>query len=213
MWIINVKVPYNKNTLLGALAKKYSVRFFGYPISHIIEKDRIRMITAGTIIGEQKKITEVIKELSKSSKVYNIEFNNNQLILDISQNKATKFLFEPGIFLTKPAEVNKKGEYFFEIASWEKSKLTKIFMKSLISELKLNKIQQKKITSIELTKTSINLTEKQKEAINLAKKYGYYSHPRKITLKELAKIMNVSYTTFQYHLRTAEEKIIPHSFF
>lgn len=145
MWIINVKVPYNKNTLLGSLAKKYSVRFFGYPISHIIEKDRIRMITAGTIIGEQKKITEVIKELSKSSKVYNIEFNNNQLILDISQNKATKFLFEPGIFLTKPAEVNEKGEYFFEIASWEKSKLTKIFMKSLISELKLNKIQQKKL--------------------------------------------------------------------
>jgi predicted DNA binding protein len=46
----------------------------------------------------------------------------------------------------------------------------------------------------------------------LAIKNGYYSSPRKINVKELAKISKLSFSTFQVHLRKAEEKLIPYFF-
>ena len=54
--------------------------------------------------------------------------------------------------------------------------------------------------------------EKQKQAIELAIKRGYYTSPRKISLQELAKISKLSFSTFQVHLRKAEEKLIPFYF-
>jgi predicted DNA binding protein len=56
------------------------------------------------------------------------------------------------------------------------------------------------------------LTDKQKTAIELAIKNGYYEYPRKIELKKLAKIMKVSYSTYQAHLRKAEKSLIPFFF-
>jgi len=53
------------------------------------------------------------------------------------------------------------------------------------------------------------ITEKQRRAIDLAIKKGYYEYPRKTTLKSLAKTMNISYSTFQAHLRKAEQKLLP----
>ena len=53
------------------------------------------------------------------------------------------------------------------------------------------------------------LSNKQREAYQLAVENGYYKFPRKIGLEEMAKIMKISVSTFQEHLRKAEEKIIP----
>ena len=73
-------------------------------------------------------------------------------------------------------------------------------------------IQNKKIKSISAIKVAPELTEKQKQAIELAIKRGYYTSPRKISLQELAKISKLSFSTFQVHLRKAEEKLIPFYF-
>ena len=54
-----------------------------------------------------------------------------------------------------------------------------------------------------------NLTQLQKQAIELAIQQGYYRTPRKIDLRKLARIMNLSLSTYQQHLRAAEEKLIP----
>ena len=38
---------------------------------------------------------------------------------------------------------------------------------------------------------------------------GYYDYPKKITLPELAEKMQISYSTFQAHLKKAEGRIFP----
>ncbi len=57
-----------------------------------------------------------------------------------------------------------------------------------------------------------NLTELQKQAIELAIKEGYYRVPKKTSLRKLAKMMHLSLSTYQRHLQVAESKIIPDLF-
>jgi predicted DNA binding protein len=53
------------------------------------------------------------------------------------------------------------------------------------------------------------LTERQKQALQTALFYDYYSWPRRVTLEELARTANLSRVSFQEHLRKAEAKLFP----
>ena len=48
-----------------------------------------------------------------------------------------------------------------------------------------------------------------KYEFELAYENGYYSYPRKITLKKLAGLAKIGISTFQEHLRKAELKLLP----
>ena len=52
------------------------------------------------------------------------------------------------------------------------------------------------------------LSEKQKQAFNLAMENGYYAYPRGVSLTKLAQIAKLSYSAFKENLRKAEEKIL-----
>ena len=71
------------------------------------------------------------------------------------------------------------------------------------------RIKSVKIDDIFIPHIYPKLSPKQKEAIELAVKNGYYEYPKKIDLEKLAKITNVKRQTFQENLRRAEKKIVP----
>ena len=54
----------------------------------------------------------------------------------------------------------------------------------------------------------IPLTNMQKKIITTAYEYGYYSFPRKVDVKRIAKIVDLSTSTVWEHLRKAESKIM-----
>ena len=204
--VCKFSVPFNKNTLLSNLVKKHSVTLFGYPISHKSYIFYMRLITAGYIIGNQSSINSFLSELKKSSRFLNGEFNDNFVILDIRQHIANRHLFQPGVIHVKPSIITSNEDYIFELAAWEKNKLQKIIKAYRFLNVKLHWIKQKKITTIQTLNIYPNLSAKQRDCFNLAVKEGYYSYPRKITLTKLTKMKNISYSTFQHHLRHAENK-------
>jgi len=53
------------------------------------------------------------------------------------------------------------------------------------------------------------ITDKQFEAFQLACKYGYYSEPKKVSLKELSERIGISEAAFSELLRKAEKKLLP----
>ena len=52
------------------------------------------------------------------------------------------------------------------------------------------------------------LTRKQSEALLTAFRFGYYTSPRPITTEEIASSVGVSRTTYEEHLRKAENRVI-----
>ncbi len=53
-----------------------------------------------------------------------------------------------------------------------------------------------------------NLTDRQREVLVAAKRYGYYEYPRRMNAKELSKRMGVSKATLVEHLRKAEGRLM-----
>ncbi|ASI99033.1 helix-turn-helix domain-containing protein [Thermococcus celer] len=54
----------------------------------------------------------------------------------------------------------------------------------------------------------LKLTKRQAEVLLLAYKSGYFDNPRKVTLRELAEMLNLSPSTVKEHLRKAQRKVL-----
>jgi DNA-binding CsgD family transcriptional regulator len=65
-------------------------------------------------------------------------------------------------------------------------------------------------TNFSLISPLSQLTEKQREVLIAAYKFGYYEIPRKITSEELARKLNLVDSTVVEHLRKAEQRLITH---
>ena len=78
-----------------------------------------------------------------------------------------------------------------------------------VFEVELKSIKNTKLGEIFFPHIYPKLPPKQKEAIELAVKKGYYEYPRKIDLEKLSRVKKVKRQTFQENLRKAEKKLIP----
>jgi len=212
MWVIKIILPYTEISLLSRLAKKYKVSMVGYPISgNISEKENcVHVIISGFLVGESKDIKDMMDEARKEKKVMNLDFKDNFVTVHLKMHIANKYLFQPGIFHTKPVVMDKNGDYTFELGSWDKKKLAQIEgIYNKLFNAKLIYIKEKKDASIQTINIYPKLTDKQKKCFQTAINNHYYDFPRKITLKELAKKVKLSYSTYQFHLQNAEKKMIP----
>lgn len=75
--------------------------------------------------------------------------------------------------------------------------------------MQIIRLVQKSLDNVFYPRIMPDLTKNQKQALDLAIGEGYYEVPRKTDLRTLAGILQISLSTYQKHLRKAEQKLIP----
>jgi len=210
MWVLKIKLDSDKQ-FVGKLAIKHKISLAHYPISTYKDKKWLYLIAAGLIFGKEENKKAFIKDLKKQPFIVEYEFKNDFGIGIVKQPLYTEPMWDARIIRLSPVIINyKEKKNIMHLGSFSKEPLMKIFKltkKTLNAEM--IKINKEKITNISFTTTLPELTKKQKQAFEVAMHNGYYEYPRTVELKQLAKIMKVSYSTYQEHLRKAESKIIP----
>ncbi len=212
MWIAKVKID-GKSGSIGSRTKKYNVSISGYPISFHIKKNKIFIHLVGFIFGDKINKKRFLNDWKKDKKVLHLETTDNFVIAKIVEPLDLLPMYSHKLIILKPILIDEQGFNLWCIGSWNKKhlidfiKLVKIKFNGKLLSIKKEKIKDFSVLSLQP-----HLTKKQKQAIELATKNGYYNSPRKISVKKLAKIAKLSYSTFQVHLRKAEKKLLPFLF-
>jgi len=210
MWVAKVTFNGEKGSI-GCRTKKYGVVVSGFPISVYENNKGIIVTVAGFVFGDNKN--KFLQDWKKDKKVLNIEINNDFILAQIIEPLELRPIYFHKLINIEPIVIDEKGFDNWTIGSWDKEHLMK-FIKLVRTKYgaNLKSIKQEKINSLSIIGINPNLTQKQKESLEIAIKQGYYSYPREIELEKLAKMKNISYSTYQAHLRKAEQKLIPHFF-
>lgn len=208
MWVAKLKIKHESR--IASLTKKHNLLCYSILLSKYIKK--VPLVSGlHYLVGEEKTIRRFISEIKKDKGVKKLEIKGNVFSMLEYAKDIPSFYLEPEIFFIKPVLSGMDGYEYWEIASWDKSTIDR-FIKNLEKskiDIEIKSIVQSKLSELHFPKIMPKLTKNQKKAIELAIIKGYYSYPRKANLNEMAKQMNIGISTFQEHLRKAENKIIP----
>lgn len=208
MWRLKIKIDVS-NMLMGSYCVKHNVSLRGYPLTHQIKGKSVLFLGVGNVFGEDKSVNSFCEDIKKNKDVLEFERNGNFLFMLSRHPINLKILFDSSVFWSEPQLINPSGFAIWDLASFKKEPLDKIVKFAEKNKGKILSFKEEKIGSLGVVNSIPSLSSKQKEALELAKKNGYYSIPRKIGLVKLSKKMGVSLATYQVHLRKAEEKLIP----
>jgi len=209
MWVLKLRLPAEKQ-LLGRVAEKFNVSLVGYPLSYWKDKNNLYLVAAGFMFGSDKNKKAAVKAMKKDPDVIKLEIHDDFLVGVLKEPKYFEPIYDPHIIRLKPLVVNRGGYYIWEMACFDRKILEKVLK---VSEKYLGaivlKFKQEKISNISFTRMLPELTKNQKKAMEIAINEGYYEYPKKIKMEDLARMMNISYSTFQAHLKKAEGKLVP----
>lgn len=209
MWVLKLKLS-PEGFFLGGCAVKYKVDMIGYSLSYYKDKKYLYLTIAGFMIGEEKNKKALIRDAKKMKEIVNFEINGDFIIAIVKEPLYTEPAYDPKLMRPRPGFISHEGYHIWEYASWKKEPLLKIIkFARKYHKGEILKFKQEKLKNISFTTILPGLSEKQKKALELAVSEGYYNYPKKTNLHKLAKLMKISYSTFQEHLKKAEEKIIP----
>jgi len=209
MWVLKFSAE-REESIFAPKCKKFNVSLIGYPLNNYKKRNSYYFSAAGLFFGEEENKKEFLKDLKKDKRVIKIEQKEDFHIIFYKRDKPLTEFYNPEFINLKPIIISNKGEEIWELGSWEKktlSNLIKILRKH--TKFKIHKFKEEKISNFFLLSAIPNLTKKQKQALELAITKGYYEYPKKIDLISLAKLMKISYSTYQAHLKKAEKKIMP----
>jgi predicted DNA binding protein len=134
------------------------------------------------------------------------------LIGQILESSRYGALYNPEILHIKPWVIDgEKGVETFVLGSWKRKNLVRIA--NVLKENHCGRmifIKRKEVRDFFMINVMPKMTKKQRKALELAIKYGYYDIPKKVSIKNLAEMMKLSSATYQAHLRKAQKKAIPY---
>lgn len=218
MWIAKFKI-YDKEHRIRELIEENKINACYYPVNYYVKRRRYFFIAAGIIYGGNKnKFFADIKKLKKQKtgrRLELLEIEEDFFIMITSHTinqenkKYVNLFYNPAIIHYNPIVFHKDGWEEWEIASMERKAIEDIIkIGKKVYDLKLLKFHEKKIKNFGFLTLLPELTDKQNKALKMALEEGYYNYPRKISLDKLSKKAKLSFSTFQAHVRKAENKIL-----
>jgi len=212
MWVAKIKAEAARG-FFGPFAMKHKVTVSGYTLRYWKKGKKLFVLGAGQILGPEKNRNAFIKDLYDSGNLLKYEVSGDFMIAVFPSFAYNEPLYQPDVILLKPVVIRPDGQQFFEIASWKKESLMRVIrILQKYSGGKVLKLAQEKVGHISIVSMLPELTQKQRRALELAVEHGYYEYPRKVQLKELARMMKLSYATYHAHLRKAERVLLPFMF-
>jgi predicted DNA binding protein len=138
-----------------------------------------------------------------------IEEKENEAVVLVKAKTPPEFeelarKFDLDLVWTTPMKVNRERIVYSFIGEDESIRKMVPLLKTFGDAMKLS-IQETSFSGSELLSS---LTGKQKELLLQAKKLGYYSYPRKISARDLARSVGLSHSTVVEHLRKAEIRLL-----
>ena len=210
MWVAKFRV-WHKNCLLRPRCMKYQVTDFVYLINSWEDKNHFYYTELHILQGTKESKKKFIRDLRKEKTITKLEDNGNYIFTlneELLQKQYYSPIFDRQIIQVKPVAQRTDGYEDWELASWDREILMKI-IDVPVFDVELKSIEESKLSDIFIPHIYPKLSTKQKEAIELAVKSGYYNYPRGIDLEGSARIARVRRQTFQENLRRAEKKLVP----
>ncbi len=209
MWVAKIKLQHD--CILANRCKKFGIMMQSLDLREEKKNSAVTTSSMHQLLGEPKQITAFIADLRKDSRTKYLELNGNSLFLVDTARKKPVSEFSKKMFCVKPVIIDMQGYEHWEIASHQKEELMTFIqkVKPSVDEFELLALKNTPLHQVYFPKVMPDLTQLQKKALELAVKEGYYQAPKKISLRQLAKIMKISLATYQKHLQKAESKVIP----
>ena len=210
MWVMKLKVE-SKPQFLGRMAIKHKVSMTGYPLSYYKDDKWLYLVQCGFMFGKEENKKRIVKDAKKQPEFVRMEIKDDFAIIVTKQPLFTEPVWDPRIIRPAPTIINwKEKKHIWELASFDKKLLVKVYaLAKKFLGAEMLKLKQEKISNISIVRILPKLTKKQRQAMEIAINNGYYDYPKKVNMEKLARIMKVSYSTYQAHLKKAEGKIIP----
>jgi predicted DNA binding protein len=216
MWVLKLSL-IDENGTFSWRNKKFKVKSHAIRTSHSIHNNKEYMSGMILLHGEENNKKQFIDSLKKDKAIKELEVEKDLINffyikpLSLAQKREEKLFFNLELIFLKPVYTDENGVEIWEIGSWKRE-----FLEKMLNSAEKNyhgKIISFK--SLKLAESDIlffslypRLTDKQRQAFLLAFQQGYYEFPRQAELKKLANMSNLSYTTYQFHLRQAEKKLM-----
>lgn len=210
MWLAKFKIKH-KNCLLTPKCVKRKVTDLVYVLKAWNDGQHYCYTELHILQGSEENKKKFLRDLKKEKTIIKVEAKGNYIFTLNKEPLEKQYyspVFDPHLLQPKPIMVSPDGYEYWEMACWDRKPLMDI-LKVPVFETELKSIQNMKLAEIYLPQIYPKLSPKQKQALELAVKEGYYDYPRRIYLEKLAHIAKVKRQSYQENLRRAEKKLVP----
>ena len=214
MWYLKFKLKHT-DCIVHPLVEKYNLHVEFYPLGSYLKGNFVYTPSIHVLKGDEKNIKKYLAELKKDKRIVKIEVSKVIFMLtkENASKKTYQVMYNPELFYITPAFNSLDGFEIWDVACWDRKPLEELIevmekAKTTI-HFEVLKFEEKNLDDIYILQLFPQLPKKQRQAIELAYKHGYYQFPKKTNLDKLAKMIGISKATFQENLKKAEAKLMP----
>ncbi len=215
MWVAKFKLKH-KGDIFTARTKKFNINFYAYPLTHYGKNNKFFFVVNGFLDGEDSAKKKFLLDLKKDKRIIKVDEKNDYVTALINYPNTQlvqadmETFYDPSIIHTSPVLNSKEGFEHWSVASFEKENLNKLITSAqTLHNGKLLSMENKKSDELFIVSIKPHISKMQTKIILAAFEHGYYEYPRRIEIAKLAKILKISYSTCQEHLRKAEIALLP----